>query len=815
MSTKAFANITNTCPVCNAPDLQTFFEVENVPVQSVVLLRTKEEALKFPKGDIRLGYCQQCGFINNQSFDPSTQIYSNQYESTQIYSPTFEDFSKDLAKKLVQRHNLYQKDIIEIGCGNGEFLSLLCELGDNHGIGFDPSFQPNRIPELKKHNLNFIQDYYSDKYAHFPADIIICKMTLEHIANPLNFFSTLSKALEKQRNTIVFFQVPDVTRILQEVAFWDVYYEHCSYYSPSSLAYLFRKCGFTVNNLWREYDNQYVMIEAIPNFSQLSRLFIDENELKDLESLVNQFKSQVTSRKGAWREMIRSRWRAGSHIALWGAGSKAVSFLTTMGLSNEIGCCVDINPNKWGSYLPVTGNVVSSPEELQAFKPDLVIVMNPIYRKEIRQKLHQMNIKVEVITVNDLPQASLDVFINSNTHEELQLIKPSQPIHCPVCKSTNSQLLLSVPDVPVICNQLSDSQEEALKVRCEEIHLTYCHNCTHLFNQSFNPEILKYNQKYENSLFFSTTFDDYARSFAQELIKKYHLYQKDIIEIGSGDGQFLETLCRLGNNRGIGFDPSYRPDQQSKKTNELVSYINGYFTKEYAHLRADLICCRQVLEHIADPISFLSQIREIIGSRKVTLVLEVPNSQYMVRETANWDIIYEHPSYYSPDSLRYVLHSSGFEVVNINPAFGEQYLIAEAQPSFRKLAPDLQSNDSSLIYKDSQKDFAARYQKKVEYWEGLLSEYQKQAKKIVVWGAGSKGVSFLNIYKKICFIDYVIDINPRKQGKYVPGTGQLITSPAFLRDYHPDIIILMNPIYREEVSELTGKMGLDSQIIVV
>ena len=75
-------------------------------------------------------------------------------------------------------------------------------------------------------------------------------------------------------------------------------------------------------------------------------------------------------------------------------------------------------------------------------------------------------------------------------------------------------------------------------------------------------------------------------------------------------------------------------------------------------------------------------------------------------------------------------------------------------------------------------------------------------KKAVVWGSGSKGVAFLtalNLHTPDCEIEYVVDINPFREGKYMAGTGQEIVSPAFLKRYKPDLAIAMNPIYQPEI----------------
>ena len=85
--------------------------------------------------------------------------------------------------------------------------------------------------------------------------------------------------------------------------------------------------------------------------------------------------------------------------------------------------------------------------------------------------------------------------------------------------------------------------------------------------------------------------------------------------------------------------------------------------------------------------------------------------------------------------------------------------------------------------------------------------------RVVVWGGGAKGVTFLNTLKTQDQIEYVVDINPRKQGRYVPGTGQQIVPPEFLRDYQPDVVIVMNPIYKSEIEQIIKGLGLTAKFL--
>jgi hypothetical protein len=86
---------------------------------------------------------------------------------------------------------------------------------------------------------------------------------------------------------------------------------------------------------------------------------------------------------------------------------------------------------------------------------------------------------------------------------------------------------------------------------------------------------------------------------------------------------------------------------------------------------------------------------------------------------------------------------------------------------------------------------------------------------VVIWGVGSKGVTFLNILQCQDKIQYAVDINPRKVGMHVAGAGQEIVPPDFLREYQPDAIILMNPIYQDEIRQTIAQLGVNAELLPV
>ncbi len=196
--------------------------------------------------------------------------YSPKCEETQGFSATFQAFHQRLTEDLIDRCDVRNKTVLEIGCGKGEFVSMLCDMGGNRGVGFDPAFVPQRRPEKGGDAVKFIQDFYSEKYTGFTADFVACKMTLEHIPDTLRFVSMVRRAIGNNLYTTVFFQVPDMKRVIADVAFWDIYHEHCSYFNAGSLRNLFVMAGFDVIDVWSDYDDQYLMITARPAKESLS-----------------------------------------------------------------------------------------------------------------------------------------------------------------------------------------------------------------------------------------------------------------------------------------------------------------------------------------------------------------------------------------------------------------------------------------------------------------------------------------------------------------------------------------------------------------
>ena len=154
-------------------------------------------------------------------------------------------------------------------------------------------------------------------------------------------------------------------------------------------------------------------------------------------------------------------------------------------------------------------------------------------------------------------------------------------------------------------------------------------------------------------------------------------------------------------------------------------------------------------------------------------------------------------------------------MLHLERVYHEQYILIEAKPTDRGAASPLPIEEDVGTLEAHVKDFLPKYRRKISEWRERLGKMASKGRRIVLWGSGSKAVSFLTTFRLRDGIDYVVDINPYRQGAFMPGTGQEIVAPDFLREYLPEIVIIMNAVYREEVSRDLKRLGLSPEVLTL
>jgi hypothetical protein len=254
-----------------------------------------------------------------------------------------------------------------------------------------------------------------------------------------------------------------------------------------------------------------------------------------------------------------------------------------------------------------------------------------------------------------------------------------------------------------------------------------------------------------------------------------------LIEVGCGKGHFLEVLQKDGFQI-LGMDPAY------EGSNPAI--VRQYFTPE-AGLAGDGIILRHVLEHVRNPVEFLFKIKEANGGVG-TIYIEVPCLDWICRRRAWFDIFYEHVNYFRQADFRRmfgVVHEEG-------RLFQGQYLYAVA---------DLATLRIPVGSEADQVDFPADFAEGINRY--ALELHARGNAPVVVWGAASKGVTFSIFMERAgARVDAVVDINPAKQGRFLPITGLEVQTPETVLRSLPEHseILVMNGNYLAEIKALAG-----------
>ena len=385
------------CPICQSVKYSQFFEIKDIPVQDGILWHSQEEAFTSLVGDIKLAFCKDCGYIGNFAFEPEKVRYDSDYNFSLHYSSIYQNFINNLTNKIVRKYSLVNKSVLEIGCGQGDFLHELCKLGIGHGIGIDPALKSEVMEQNYSGKIYFIKDYYSEKYTKLRTDMIFCRHVLNHLFNPKAFIEMLRHNLDEFPNTLVYFEMPNAFHTFREGNIWNFIYERYSLFSPYSISQLFKICGFKVVSSGPCYGGQYLNIVAVPGNLDGYHLQSRSKRMLEMSQYIEKFQRDYPAIIKLWKERIEFIKEHKKNVIAWGAGGPAINFLSTLQIREIINYVVDINPLRQGQYLPKTGQLVVPPDFVKEFKPDVVIITNATYEKEIKKQISDLGLNCEFL----------------------------------------------------------------------------------------------------------------------------------------------------------------------------------------------------------------------------------------------------------------------------------------------------------------------------------------------------------------------------------------------------------------------------------
>lgn len=381
---------------------------------------------------------------------------------------------------------------------------------------------------------------------------------------------------------------------------------------------------------------------------------------------------------------------------------------------------------------------------------------------------------------------------------------------CPVCGNAHPVPVFALGNVPVICNQLWPDAEAARTAPSGTVDLVRCPDCAMIWNADFDPARMEYAPGYENALHFSPKFQAFAEGLASGLVERFDLGGRDVVEIGCGDGHMLDLMVKHGARSATGFDPSMAGKTSEFTARDGVEIVPEYFRSDQLDRPFDAVLCRHVLEHLDTPMPLLEDIRRAIGARDVPVYFEVPNAGWMLEAHSLWDVIYEHVGYWTEPALITAFRRAGFQPVRVATGYDGQFLMIEARPALPE--PDAIAEGVERVAVAAEA-FAAASEAEIARLGAMLGALEGRA---VIWGAGSKGITFANVVgDKAAALAALVDLNPRKHGLYAPGAALPVVAPEALANLSPALVLISNALYEAEISGQVSDFGLTPDVAVI
>jgi len=360
-----------------------------------------QSARSTPSGSIHLVCCVCCGLLFNRDFDLAKALAGARYESSQAASAHFSAYTESLAKEWVERHGLRDKHVIEVGCGQGDFMLALLRAGAGSVHGIDPLVRASNIPPEYSARISVDESDFLETHIDRPGDALVCRHTIEHVPDVAGFLRLVGAWSRLHDNAPVLFEAPAAERIVSDGAFWDVYYEHCNYFTLASLESAFLTAGLRVTQGVLTYGEQYALIDARYYLALNGDFAVSPNWLEACA----RFGLRANDTVSAWRARMNEFAATPGGLVIWQGAAKTVGLLTSLGQTIPVRFAVDLNTRRHGYFLPPTGLQVLPPDVLTSARPDHVLLMNPVYFDEVRRRLDELGRQSTVLHSIDLVSA--------------------------------------------------------------------------------------------------------------------------------------------------------------------------------------------------------------------------------------------------------------------------------------------------------------------------------------------------------------------------------------------------------------------------
>jgi SAM-dependent methyltransferase len=368
-------NLTKHCKICsNALFNEPLLKYENMP--SLAQHLPDQEGIKNDHGvDLNIYQCSGCGLVQ---LDIEPVPYYKEVIRAVAYSPAMKEFRLKQFSDFLEKYNLKNKKVLEIGSGRGEYLSLMGQAGaESYGLEYSQA----AVDECIKNGLSVSQGFVDNenfKIPNAPFEAFFIVSFFEHLPKPNQVLLGIKNNLADGAVGIV--EVPNFDMMLRDHLFSEFMRDHLFYFTKQTLTTTLELNGFEVLNIQEIWQN-YILSATVKKRSRIDLSAFAEYQAKikkEIDDYLSHFKD----------------------VAIWGAGHQAFAIMSMMNLGGRIKYVVDSAPFKQGKFTPATHIPIVAPENLNSNPVDAVIIMTGSYSDEVKKIMREKfdkNIHVAIL----------------------------------------------------------------------------------------------------------------------------------------------------------------------------------------------------------------------------------------------------------------------------------------------------------------------------------------------------------------------------------------------------------------------------------
>jgi 2-polyprenyl-3-methyl-5-hydroxy-6-metoxy-1,4-benzoquinol methylase len=374
--------------------------------------------------------------------------------------------------------------------------------------------------------------------------------------------------------------------------------------------------------------------------------------------------------------------------------------------------------------------------------------------------------------------------------------------HCLACGSDHLLPMLDLNDQPLANAFIDDLQVDEPQW---PLKVNMCTECHHLqLTHAVDPALI-----YEHYLYVSgtsKTYVDYMKWYALFVREQFPRWTTNVLDIGCNDGSQLDAFKALGY-KTYGVDPAENilPTSTAKGHNVVCGFWNEQTALDFG-VKFDIITSQNAFAHIPDPLTYLQTVKKVLAQDGLMFI---STSQADMILNDEFDTIYhEHISFFNAKSMKALAERAGLHLRDVikTPIHGTSYIfVLGNEPKEHRVANILEMEKAVGLYTDeTYAAWTANTLRLVDELKVFVELYRNKGYIIGGYGAAAKGNTLLNFSK--IKLDFIVDDNPMKQGKFSPGMNIPVVDINHLDKYTSEDKILFVPLAWNFFNEIRSKI---------